>query len=112
MMTRLQPKQDSIRLQVLHNHWNPVFSTVFYGRSVPDIYPCRVYTFSTTHLLTEALEWKYYPTDAKMPYNWRDLCYDDSAWRTDRLVYSINQGEILYLRQHVNVHSHSHHSHH
>ena len=100
---RLQPKQDSIRLQIVHNYWNPVFTAVFYGHSVPDMYPCRTYTFATTHLLAETTQWKYQHTLQKMPYDWRDLCFDDSGWKSDVFSFKIDPKESLYLRHTVYV---------
>ena len=76
---------------------------MFYGHSVPDMYPCRVYTFVTTPLLAETAKWKYHHTEQKMPYDWRDLCFDDSKWKSDVFSFNVDPGDSLYLRYTVYV---------
>ena len=103
MNCRASFRQEAIRMQIVLDSWNQVFSAIFVGRSVTDLYPCRNYYFTTIPIVTSSDNWLAFRSASSMPFSWRDSSFDDSKWREMRTSFPVSAGESIYLRRHIHV---------
>ena len=96
-------RQEAIRMQIVLDSWNKVFSTIFVGRSVTDLYPCRNYYFTTIPVVTLSDNWLAFRSASSMPFSWRDSSFDDSNWKEMKTSFPVSAGESIYLRRHIHV---------
>lgn len=96
-------RQEAIRMQIVLDSWNQVFSAIFVGRSVTDLYPCRNYYFTTIPVVTLSDNWLAFSSASSMPFSWRDSSFDDSNWKEMKTSFPVSAGESIYLRRHIHV---------
>ena len=95
--------QPSIYINIILNFQYQIFSTTFYNQSTSGIYLCETYSLYYKEYLTDNDEWKYYLSNNEYFYDWKQIDYDDSNWKTTNYYYPFNKDSVLYLRKIITV---------
>lgn len=63
-----------------------------------DLYPCKEYDVSYVSMINEYTPWKYKTSSSGIPYNWREVDFDDSLWPSSVYSFPASPSDTLYIR--------------